>query len=433
MWYYESSIYQIYPLGFCGAPKENDGQQVSRIRKMLDWSDYIKEAGFQAVLFNPLFDSDRHGYDTRDFQKVDCRLGSNQDFKDVCEDLHSHGIKVLLDGVFNHVGRGFWAFRDVLEKREGSAYKDWFYIRFGEDNGYHDGLSYEGWEGHYELVKLNLNNPAVTDYLLASVKLWIEEFGIDGLRLDVAYSLDRGFLEQLRAFCDGLKEDFALIGEIIHGDYTQIVSDRRLHSCTNYECYKGMYSSFNEKNFFEISYSLNRQFGAESWTLYKGMHLMNFVDNHDVSRIGSQLKNEKWLPLIYGLMFTIPGVPCVYYGSEWGIKGDKKDGDDELRPALEAPVKNPLSAFVRKLCDIHKDSQALCYGSYKNVQVRNEQLIFEREYQGERVAVGINLSDTACTINPGLGAKGKDLLTGAVMDLGSDIELAPYQIYIWEL
>ena len=183
MWYNDSVFYQIYPLGLCGAPEENDGVQAHRILKLADWAEHIERLGCGALLLNPVFESDRHGYDTRDYRRVDCRLGTNEDLKAVVEAFHARGVRVVLDGVFNHVGRGFWAFRDVRERKWDSPYKDWFRISFDGNSNYNDGFWYEGWEGHYELVKLNLQNPAVVDYLLDTVRFWVEEFGIDGLRL----------------------------------------------------------------------------------------------------------------------------------------------------------------------------------------------------------------------------------------------------------
>ena len=247
MWAYESVFYQIYPIGFCGAPRVNDGVLKNRIGKVADWAEHIAKLGCNAVYFSPLFESDSHGYDTRDFRKIDCRLGTNKDFAAVCETLHKNGVKVVLDGVFNHVGRGFWAFRDVQEKKWDSPYKDWFHI------------SFDGNSNHYELVKLNLKNPAVVQHIFDCIRLWVEEFDIDGLRLDVAYCLDKDFIRQLRAFCDTVKPDFFLVGELLHGDYNQFVGDQLLHSCTNYECYKGLYSSMNSMNLFEITHSLLRQ------------------------------------------------------------------------------------------------------------------------------------------------------------------------------
>ncbi|MCR5623921.1 MAG: cyclomaltodextrinase, partial [Lachnospiraceae bacterium] len=331
MWAFESVFYQFYPLGMTGAPFENDGVLEHRILKVKDWIPHLKKLGINAIYFSPLFESDTHGYNTRDYRKLDVRLGTNDDFKEVTKALHENGIKVVLDGVFNHVGRGFFGFQDVLTNRYESRYKDWFHISFEGNSNYNDGLWYEGWEGNYDLVKLNLRNEEVINYLLESVKYWIDEFEIDGLRLDVAYMVDRDFLKRLRSACDSWKDEFFLVGEILGGDYKTIMNDEMCHSATNYECYKGLHSSFNSLNLFEIIHSLKRQFGPENWTLYRGKHLLSFVDNHDVSRVASVLSNEKHLPLIYTLMFTMPGIPCVYYGSEWGIKGNKSDGDPALR------------------------------------------------------------------------------------------------------
>ena len=344
MWAYNSIFYQIYPIGFCGAPVHNDGVCVPRIRKLMDWSEYLQTLGVDSILLNPIFESDNHGYDTRDFKTIDCRLGTNEDFKEVCEDLHKHNVKIVLDGVFNHVGRGFWAFKDVQEKKWDSPYKDWFHISFDGNSCYNDGFWYEGWEGHFELVKLNLQNPAVVDYLMECVKYWIDEFDIDGLRLDVAYSLDHNFMRRLRSYTQELKPDFALIGEVLFGDYNIIVNDEMLHSCTNYECYKGLYSSFNCMNMFEIAHSLHRQFGSDQWCIYRGKHLMTFVDNHDVTRLASILTNKKHIPLAYGLLMGMPGIPCLYYGSEWAELGEKApDNDYALRPCFEEPKPNELT------------------------------------------------------------------------------------------
>ena len=433
MWAEESVFYQIYPLGFCGAPQENDGNLVNRIGKLADWAGHLQKLGANALYLCPIFESDRHGYDTRDYRKIDCRLGTNEDFKEVVETLHAHGVKVVLDGVFNHVGRGFWAFRDVREKKWDSPYKDWFHISFDGNSGYNDGFWYEGWEGHYELVKLNLRNPAVVDYLLDTVRFWVEEFGIDGLRLDVAYSLDRDFLYRLRAFCDGLKPDFFLVGETLHGDYNQWTGEGMLHSCTNYECYKGLYSSFNSMNMFEIVHSLKRQFGPEQWTLYKGKHLLAFVDNHDVTRVASILQNENHLPLIYGLLFGMPGIPCLYYGSEWGAKGEKGWGDDALRPAFDHPEWSELTDTIAAMAKAHRESEALCWGDFHDVVLTNRQTIFQRCSEHERVLVAVNADDQPfwASFDPGCGGA-IDLLTGERVDFQVGVELPPYSVFFWK-
>ena len=430
MWAYEGIFYQIYPIGFCGAPTANDGKTVSRILKLKDWSSYLESLGISSILLNPIFESDNHGYDTRDYKKIDCRLGTNKDFAEVCKDLHAHNVKIVLDGVFNHVGRGFWAFKDVLEKKWDSPYKDWFCINFDGNSCYNDGFWYEGWEGHFELVKLNLANPAVVDYLLECVKGWIDEFDIDGLRLDVAYCVDRNFMKRLRSFCQELKPDFALIGEVLFGDYNQIVNDEMLHSCTNYECYKGIYSSFNSMNMFEIAHSLNRQYGPEQWCIYRGKHLMSFVDNHDVTRIASILTNKNHLPLTYGLLLGMPGVPCIYYGSEWGEEGVKAPNNDyALRPCFEEPKPNELTEEIKKMIHVRTGSNALCHGSYRNVVLTNHQLIFERRTDDERMLVAINASDAPFTAHNGeLGGTMTDLLTGNEIQMSGQLEMPPYSV-----
>ncbi len=433
-WAYESVFYQIYPLGFCGAPFENDGVQTHKIKKVEEWIPHMKKLGINAIYFSPVFESDTHGYNTRDYKKIDVRIGTNQDFKEVCQRLHENGIRVVLDGVFNHVGRGFYQFQDVLKNREASPYLNWFHINLGGNSNYNDGLWYEGWEGNYDLVKLNLQNGEVVHHILDAVQYWIDEFDIDGLRLDVAYCLDENFVRTLRSFTTEKKPDFFLLGEMLHGDYNRLMDDSMLHSVTNYECYKGLYSSFNSMNMFEINHSLLRQFGPENWTLYKGKHLLSFVDNHDVTRVASILSNEKHLPLIYAMCFGMPGIPCVYYGSEWGTRADKSQGDPALRPCFEQPEWNELSEFISKLAEAKKNSEALNYGSFRSVLLTNRQCIFERASGHERVMVAINADGAPFTAHFDAGCgMATDLITGQPHDFGGGSELPPYSAAFWKM
>ena len=433
-WAYESVFYQIYPLGFCGAPFENDGVQTHKIKKVEEWIPHMKKLGINAIYFSPVFESDTHGYNTRDYKKIDVRIGTNEDFKEVCQRLHENGIRVVLDGVFNHVGRGFYQFQDVLKNREASPYLNWFRINLGGNSNYNDGLWYEGWEGNYDLVKLNLQNGEVVHHILDAVQYWIDEFDIDGLRLDVAYCLDENFVRTLRSFTTEKKPDFFLLGEMLHGDYNRLMNDSMLHSVTNYECYKGLYSSFNSMNMFEINHSLLRQFGPENWTLYKGKHLLSFVDNHDVTRVASILSNEKHLPLIYAMCFGMPGIPCVYYGSEWGTRADKSEGDPALRPCFEQPEWNELSEFISKLAEAKKNSEALNYGSFRSVLLTNRQCIFERASGHERVMVAINADEAPFTAHFDAGCgMATDLITGQPHDFGGGSELPPYSAAFWKM
>ncbi|MCF2662663.1 alpha-amylase family glycosyl hydrolase [Pseudoflavonifractor phocaeensis] len=434
MWFDQAVVYQIYPLGLCGAPADNDGNPQPRILCLLDWVDHIKRTGADTVLLNPVFDSDRHGYDTRDYFQVDPRLGTNEDLAQVCRAFHDAGLRVMLDGVFNHVGRGFWAFRDVREKKWDSPYQDWFHISFDGNADRNDGFWYESWEGHNELVKLNLWNPAVVDHQFRAIRSWVDQFGIDGLRLDVAYCLPPEYLKQLRAFTSSLKPGFVLMGETLHGDYNRWMGPELCHSVTNYECYKGLWSSFNSLNLFEICHSLARQFGPEQWTLYKGAHLLSFLDNHDVTRIATQLSDPNHLPLAYALLFGMPGVPALYYGSEWGVRGDKREGDNALRPALERPEWNQLTDWIARLAAARKNSPALCRGSYRNVMLTNKQAIFERRTEEERVLVAVNIDSQPywAHFDAGCGAA-VDLISGAPHDFGGGSELPPYSAFFWKM
>ncbi len=309
-WYEPSFVYQIYPLGLCGAPHENDGVLEHRLLKLIDdgWVDHMAKLGATCLLLNPVFESDAHGYDTRDYTRVDCRLGTNEDLRAVVDACHAAGIKVLLDGVFNHVGRGFWAFQDVLQRRGESPYVGWFEIDFNGNNCFNDGLSYSCWEGAAALVKLNHWNAELNNYLADVIRGWVREFDIDGLRLDVAYCLDQGYLRSLRGLADEIGrergEKFPLVGETMFGDYNQWMGEDLCDSVTNYEAYKGLWSSMNAANMHEIAYALERQSGSHPWDLYTGRHMLDFVDNHDVPRIATKLDDKNQLVPLYG------SLPC---------------------------------------------------------------------------------------------------------------------------
>ena len=370
-WYDNAIIYHIYPLGFCGAPKFNDGSEdvTYRLDKVLDWIPHLKGMNVDAVYFGPVFESVEHGYDTIDYKKIDRRLGDNNSFRFICDRLHENGIRIILDGVFNHVGRKFPQFVDIQEKGQGSEYCDWFQnLNFGGPSPCGDPFWYEGWNGHYNLVKLNLRNPGVCDHLIDAVNYWIESFDIDGIRFDAADCIDFDFLKRIRSFCKGKKPDFWLMGEIIHGDYNRWANPEMLDSVTNYECYKGLWSSHNDKNYFEIDYSINRQSGANGG-IYRNIDLYNFVDNHDVNRLASTLHNHAHLPLVYTLMYTMPGIPSIYYGSEYGIEGRKENNsDDNLRPCLHLQDMErenvSLYKHIVKLGRIYRAYPALRTGSY---------------------------------------------------------------------
>lgn len=397
-------FYHIYPLGMTDCPYYNEGEKTagSRILSIIDHIPHMKELGVTAVYFGPVFESLSHGYDTSDYFRTDSRLGTIEDFKEVFSELKKHDIKIVLDGVFNHVGRGFWAFNDVQHNGKNSKYADWFCgINFDQTSPAGDDFSYEMWEGNVSLVKLNLSNKAVVEHLISAVRMWIDEFDIDGIRLDVAYCLDKGFIRELREFVDSLKNNFWLLGEMIHGDYNELLGEDMLDSVTNYECWKGIYSSHNDKNYFEIAYALKRQFSNSG--VYRNSSLYNFADNHDVSRIATLLSDKRDIFNVYTLLFTMPGIPSIYYGSEFGIEGEKTDGidgDKNVRPKLTADVKsNDVTQHIKKLVELRKNSKALQVGEYEEVLVRNEQFVYLRRYRDEIRFIILNTSDSLQNIS----------------------------------
>ena len=434
MWFDQSTIYQIYPLGFCGVLDAERDPRRRSILKVIDWIPHMQKLGVDAVLFNPLFDSDYHGYDTRNLFKVDERLGSNDDFRQVCAQLHEAGMKVILDGVFNHVGRGFWAFQDVREKQQHSAYKDWFYLDFQKQNRFQDGFSYQFWETADLLVKLNLKNPAVEEHLFNAIQEWIHQYEIDGLRLDVAYLLEHSFLRNLRQKTSSWKADFLLLGELVAGDYKTWVNSEMLNSCTNYECYKGLFSSFNDLNLFEIAHSLNRQFASAPYALYRNQRLMNFADNHDVDRIASRLSKKEHLEPLYAILFGIPGVPCLYYGSEWGATGKKTTHkDEELRLSYDHPEWNTLTDLISQLIKIRKNEKALLNGDYSQLALNNQHFLFTREYQQDKVIVGVNINQNPLEIKiPLHNELWKNLLTGEEMTVNGSVFMEPDSFAYWK-
>lgn len=390
MWAEESNFYHIYPLGLCASSERNcfDGSINNNLYKIEEQIEHLKNLGINAIYFGPLFESSAHGYDTADYYKIDSRLGSNENFERLGKKLHENGIKYVVDGVFNHVGRDFWAFKDIKANKKSSNYCDWFFINWNCNNRYNDGFSYQDWEGCDDLVKLNLKNPYVKEHLFNAVKFWIEKFDIDGLRLDVAYCLDKDFMKELHNFTKNLKNDFWLLGEAVHGDYNSLANPEMLDSVTNYECYKGLYSSFNDKNMFEIAHSVKRQ-----ENLYKGKHLYSFLDNHDVSRIASSLKDKRDLKLVYSLMFVLPGVPSIYYQSEFGIEGAKSDGDKALRPKTRYMDYSDLTNHIKNLCELNKKYKSFSYGQYEEIKLTNEFFCFARNLNEENTICAINISD----------------------------------------
>lgn len=419
-WYDEAIFYHIYPLGMLGAPKENPyGEPVHRLPGLIPWIGHLQRLGVNALYIGPLFESVGHGYETTDYKKLDSRLGDNQDLKDFVAKCHEVGIRVILDGVFNHTGRDFFAFQDIRQNRENSPYKDWYCnVNFWGNNEYNDGFSYDNWGGYNLLVKLNQRNPAVRDYICDVIRFWVSEFDIDGIRLDAADVLDFDFMKALRRVADGVKPDFWLMGEVIHGDYTRWVNEGTLHSVTNYHLHKALYSGHNDHNYFEIAHTVKRLYGMGG-NRPDGLKLYNFVDNHDVERIYTKLNNKAHFAPVHVLLYTLPGIPSIYYGSEFGIEGKKERySDDSLRPALryedyaDAAESNSLTCLIAALGRVRRQTKALSYGEYRELTLTNRQYAFARGTGDETVLVTVNNDDGAAALT--LPASGNSAYIGAL-------------------
>lgn len=408
-WYDKSVFYHIYPLGLCGAEKMNDGVTTThRMKELEEWIPHIEHLGCNALYIGPLFESVGHGYETTDYRLVDRRLGDNTNFIHFVNECHGRGIKVVVDGVFNHTGREFFAFKDLRERKESSKYREWYCnVNFGSDTEYNDGFSYEGWRGYQLLARLNQKNPEVKQYIFDVIKYWVEEFNIDGIRLDCADVLDLDFMKEMRTFCNTVKEDFWLMGEVIHGDYSRWVNEETLHSVTDYELHKGIYSGHNDHNYFEIAHTVKRLFDPNGGII-KNANLYSFVDNHDVDRIYNKLTVKEHLIPVYILLYTLPGIPSIYYGSEFGIDGKKENNSDDgvrqrlvLSDYVEKPSKlsEKLIELLVSLASVRKDKQTLQQGEYKELFLTNRQYAFARIYKETATVIAVNNDDKEATIN----------------------------------
>jgi len=432
-WYEDALVYHLYTFSAAGAPFLNGyGGTEHRLGELEKWIPHVRGMGFNTVLLSPVFKSRSHGYDVTDYLELDNRLGTNSEFRSLVEKLHANGIRVILDSVFNHCGRDFFAFRELC--RGNRDYADWFSgVDFSRDSPLGDPFSYDTWSEYWELPKFNLGNLAARNYLLDAARFWIEEFDIDGMRLDAANVLDFSFMADLRCKTMEWKKDFWLMGEVIAGDYSRWVNDDTLHSVTNYILYKSLFSSHNDNNLYELSYTVQNSIP------FNGLPLYNFLDNHDQNRIASNVNNPAFLSTLYTLLFTLPGIPSVYYGSEWGIKGVKeKHSDQGLRPYIDIDKREsysiPLTTLISKLAHLRPGEKALRHGSYRQVSLGYRQLfVFERSYEDESIFVAVNIQNSHTEANLSAhGAKFRDLLSGELIPSPRRITIEPYSAKLFK-
>ena len=407
-WYDEAVFYHIYPLGMTGTPKQNPyGEPVHRLNTLLPWISHIKNIGCNAIYIGPLFESVGHGYETTDYKKLDSRLGTNEDLTNFVAECHKQGIRVILDGVFNHTGRDFFAFQDIKCNRENSQYKDWYCnVNFWGNNSFNDGFSYENWGGYDLLAKLNQHNPAVKNYICDVIRFWVSEFDIDGIRLDAADVMDFEYMKALRHVANEVKPEFWLMGEVIHGNYSRWANEGTLHSVTNYMLHKALYSGHNDHNYFEVAHTIKYVSGMAG----NNLKLYTFVDNHDVERIYTKLKNKAHFVPVHVMLYTLPGIPSIYYGSEFGIEGRKERySDDSLRPALnyddykDAVKTNECTKLIAALGKIRQNTPALMHGEYKELVLQTTHFAYARVLDGKSVITTVNNADNDVSMEVSCG------------------------------
>ncbi len=419
-WADQAVFYHLYPLGLCGAPQRNDPKTAPahRLERLIPWLDQARDLGATAVYLGPVLESSAHGYDIADFFHVDRRLGDDQTLAWIADEIRARGLKLVMEGVFHHVGRDFWAFRDVLAYGPDSRFRDWFHLDFSRPSPLGDPFAYQSWNGCHDLVKLNLQNPEVRSHLWEAVATWLREYDPDGLRLDAADHLPTEFIADLGSHCRALKPGFWLLGEVVAGDYRPLLEAGGLDSVTNYEAYKGLFSSHNDANYHEIAYTLRRQFGPRG--LYPGRNLYAFTDNHDVNRLASRLANPAHLYPVHGLLFTLPGIPAIYYGSEFGLAGVKNPSDDwPLRPALDLdalrahPPQPDLPAAIRRLASLRRTCPALAMGDYRELALAHRHLAFSRRCPQQWLVVAVSAEPQPID----LAIRLPDAPDGALVDL----------------
>ncbi|MDO5092948.1 MAG: alpha-amylase family protein [Propionibacteriaceae bacterium] len=345
-WVEHAIWWHVYPLGMCGAPIREAAAPAPRLRRLLGWLDYAIELGCSGLLLGPIFASQTHGYDSLDLFRIDPRLGSEADFTELVDQAHRRGLRVVLDGVFSHVGDSHPEVLRALREGPGSEAA----ARFDIDWDAPGGPAPRVFEGHSSLVRFNHSSQATVDYVTSVMQHWLKR-GIDGWRLDAAYSVSPDFWAKVTAPVRLAYPEAWLLGEVLHGDYATFVADAGIDSVTQYELWKAIWSSIKDRNLFELDWTLSR-----NNDLLSSFVPNTFIGNHDVTRIASQVGSDGAVIALVILM-TVGGIPSIYYGDEQGFIGVKEErwgGDDDIRPAFpDSPEE--LSQLGSWLFHIHQD------------------------------------------------------------------------------
>src|SRR5215469_6454716 len=396
-WVQYAIWWHVYPLGFVGAETIAEAKSKShRIRRLIDWLEYVVELGISGILLGPIFSSSTHGYDTIDYFEIDPRVGDCEDFLKLVKAAKDRGLRVILDGVFNHVGSGFPIFQDALDAGGDTPGSRWFRRKRSTNNvGLEAG--YENFEGHPNLIALNHANSEVAEFVIRVMCHWLST-GIDGWRLDAAYAVPTEFWAEVLHRVRAIFPQAYFVGEVIHGDYTSVVKRGGLDSVTQYEVWKAIWSSINDRNFFELAWALNRHNAClESFVP------MTFVGNHDVTRIASQIQDGRHLDHAMVILLTIGGTPSIYYGDEQAYRATKEHrvgGDDAIRPAFPEEGRAALAPCDWRMYRLHQQliglrrRNAWLHGAKTHiVQLGNTHFAYQSVWQNQRIVVALNLDD----------------------------------------
>jgi cyclomaltodextrinase / maltogenic alpha-amylase / neopullulanase len=425
--------WQVYPLGFVGAePMAGDGIAVRhRLGRLLAWLDYAVELGASGLALGPIFAASSHGYDTTDHFRIDPRLGDDTDFDEFVRAAHRRGLKILLDGVFNHVGRDFPAFRQVLVDGPRSPSAAWFHLSWRAD--WRPGIEphYATFEGHRRLVALNHDAPAVADYVTQVMNHWLGR-GADGWRLDAAYAVPPRFWAEVLPKVRAAHPEAYLVGEMIHGDYTKFVRDGGLDAVTQYELWKAIWSALNDRNFFELAWAFQRHN-----RFLDSFAPLTFVGNHDVTRLASRLADRRHLPHALAILLMSGGTPSIYAGDEQafvGIKENRPGGDDAIRPAFPlspaelAPEGWPTYRLHQLLIGLRRRHPWLHRARSRPLQLAKAQFAYEARHGDGRLLVALNLEDSA-TDQPAPRARRVVAGNAGLLqagEAGAQVRLAPH-------
>ncbi|MGY1887440.1 alpha-amylase family protein [Blastococcus sp. SYSU DS0753] len=400
-WVHDAIWWHVYPLGFVGAERETTpGQPLRhRLRGLVPWLDHALQLGVSGLVLGPVFAAETHGYDTTDHLRIDPRLGDDADFDALVAECRSRGLRVLLDGVFNHVGRGHPAFQRVLAEGPAAATAGWFRLRWpGGPEAWTPGTEpdHDDFEGHRHLVALDHGSPAVADHVTEVMSHWLDR-GADGWRLDAAYAVPTSFWAEVAGRVRSRHPGAYLMGEVIHGDYRRFVDESTLDSVTQYELWKAIWSALNDRNFFELDAALDRHGG-----FLEGFVPYTFVGNHDVTRIASRLRDDRHLAHALVVLLTTGGTPSVYAGDEHafrGVKEDRAGGDDAVRPPFPgspaelSPVGLPVYHLHQELIGVRRRHRWLHAARTRTLHLTNETVVYEAVAGSERLVVALSVAD----------------------------------------